>query len=288
MGFLVLRSLFTDFFGSPLRRNAVAALHSIEIRPLPSWLPIQKFLGDYSWEVQKSDEGLAATTTLPRKDAALIQARLRGQGLEGSPIDVTVSPKIPRPWVREARRLDAVARRHKTKSFLRSGTLTDEEGRYSLTPESIALELGSMAKGRTILDLGCGVGGNTIGFARSECKVVSIERSKQRLGMARHNAGIYRVQANIDFRHADLESSPDIPAADIAFIDPPWGENYSRTSVDYEDLPLLATVFDLPLQVSEYWLKLPPPFKTKSLPFLVREVRPLFGHQGDAHRISFF
>ncbi|MEE2903761.1 MAG: methyltransferase domain-containing protein [Myxococcota bacterium] len=266
----------------------MAALHSIEIRPLPSWLPLQKLLGDYPWEIQKLEGGLAATTTLVRKDAALLQARLRGLGLEGSPLEVTVSPKIPRPWVREARRLEAVARRHKTKSFLRSGTLTDEEGRFSLTPESIALEIGSMARGQTILDLGCGVGGNSIGFARSECKVVSIERSKQRLAMARHNARIYRVQANIDFRHADLEFVPDIPAADIAFIDPPWGENYDRISVEYEDLPLLSTVLNMPLQVSEYWLKLPPPFKTKTLPFPVREVRPLFGHQpGDAHRIKF-
>ena len=266
----------------------MAALHSIAIRPLPTWLPIQKFLGEQSWEVQKSEEGIVAKTTLIRKDAALIQARLRGLGLEGSPLEVTVSPKIPRPWVREARRLEAVARRNKTKGFLRSGTLTDEEGRFSLTPESIALELGSMAKGQTILDLGCGVGGNSIGFARNECKVISIERSKDRLRMARHNAGIYHVQANIDFRNAELESCPNIPAADIAFVDPPWGETYDRISVEYEDLPLLATVFSLPLQVSEYWLKLPPSFRTKTLPFPVREVRPLFGHQkGDAHRIKF-
>ena len=32
----------------------------------------------------------------------------------------------------------------------------DDEGRFSLTPETIALELGSLARGKRVLDLGCG------------------------------------------------------------------------------------------------------------------------------------
>lgn len=251
-------------------------------------MPIQEFLGEHSWDVQQEDRGIAATATLNRPEAALVQARLRGLGLEGWPLEVTVSPKIPRPWVREARRLEAVARRKKTKGFLKSGTLMDDEGRFSLTPETIALELGSLAKGKRVLDLGCGVGGNSIGFARSNCQVVSVERSKERLGMAKHNAGVYQVRSQIQFWNADLASCSNIPSADIAFVDPPWGENYDRTCVEYNDLPLLETVFNLSLSVAEYWLKLPPSFKTETLPFAVNQIRPFFGHQeGDSHRVKF-
>ena len=266
----------------------MAAQHSIEVRPLPNWLPALIFLGDFSWTFEEADEGRIARADLPRREAALVQARLRGLGLDGSPIEVNVFPKIPRPWVREARRLEAIARRNKTKGFLKAGTLMDEEGRFSLTPEVLALEIGSLAKGKKILDLGCGVGGNSIGFARNGCGVISIERSQPRLRMAKHNASLYGVKKKVEFRTIDLESQPRLPAADIAFVDPPWGEKYDRICVEYDDLPLLSTIFSLPLQVSEYWLKLPPSFKTRTLPFSIQKIIPFFGrHEGDAHRIKF-
>jgi len=47
------------------------------------------------------------------------------------------------------------------------GCLLDEEGWYSITPEAIATQIAERCRCDVILDAFCGVGGNTIAFART-------------------------------------------------------------------------------------------------------------------------
>ena len=135
-------------------------------------------------------------------------------------------------------------------SLFDSGIQIDDEGWYSVTPESIAhhiaLEAHSIALTNktssagssdctVIVDACCGVGGNTIQFAMLFDKVIAIDLDAGRLEMARHNATIYGVADRIEFIHGDLfdvlnrrtEMSPD-----LVFLSPPWGgPDYINQSV---------------------------------------------------------
>ena len=126
-------------------------------------------------------------------------ARLRGVALGGRAIAVRVEPDLPRAVVRAARLRDARARRLTTPGFSRPGTQVDEEGRWSLTPEALALALGREAAGAVVFDACCGCGGNAIGFARAGCRVVAVDTDAGRLALARHNAAIYGVADYIDY-----------------------------------------------------------------------------------------
>jgi len=264
------------------------ALHTIEIKPLPLWMNIRCLLGDHSWALSEAPEGLCAKAQLERKEASLIQARLRGLGFNGHDLDVTVSPKIPRPWVREARTMEARARRDRTPGFETPGVKLDEEGKYSLTPESLALMMGQAAKGKKVLDAGCGAGGNTIGFARAGCDVLAVESSEDRLNLARHNAHVFGVQSKIDFLCHDVTEVLEDYEYNILFVDPPWGREYDRKSVRLSDLPLLESILSLPLSPEEIWLKLPPSFCIDSLPAEPESISAVFGNaDGDRHRVKF-
>jgi len=253
-------------------------------------MDVEALLGNFDWTIECLDDSDTKRVSgrLERIAAANIQARLRGLGFDGRAIEVSVTPRIQRPWVREARRLDARARRDTTPGFERRGVKLDEEGRYSLTPEALAHWIGTLAAPRRILEIGCGVGGNTIGFARAGCMVCAIEQSSVRLEMARHNAALYEVSDKIEFVLGDARTQIEPRKADIIFIDPPWGRDYDLKSSQLSDFPLLADILEMKPKIEEYWLKLPASFATDSLPFKPQSVKAVFGRApGDLHRVKF-
>ncbi len=69
-----------------------------------------------------------------------------------------------------------------------------------------------------VLDLGCGIGGNTIALARV-ARVTAIEHDPLRLALARANAEALGLADRITFVQADLLCDP-LPGADAAFCDP--------------------------------------------------------------------
>eukprot|EP01100_Stratorugosa_tubuloviscum_P007819 TRINITY_DN321_c0_g1_i3.p1 TRINITY_DN321_c0_g1~~TRINITY_DN321_c0_g1_i3.p1 ORF type:complete len:104 (+),score=42.01 TRINITY_DN321_c0_g1_i3:405-716(+) len=81
----------------------------------------------------------------------------------------------------------------------------DEEGWYSVTAEVIAKHIAqrSCDKTKIVVDAFCGVGGNTIQFARQSAFVIAIDNNAQRLNFAIHNSKIYETNNNIDFILAD-------------------------------------------------------------------------------------
>jgi len=121
-------------------------------------------------------------------------------------------------------------RRYNLFSRFDEGIQLDEVGLYSVTPEKISLEQAKKMNCKTVVDGFCGVGGNTIGFARRCDEVFAIEKDKTRLEMARHNAAIYGVEGKINFILGDfLVQAPKIKA-DGVFIDLEWG------GPDYKEL----------------------------------------------------
>jgi predicted RNA methylase len=259
----------------------------VRVGPLPAWMPIPQLLGPGEWAIEAMPGGRVAHAELDREVAADIAARLRGLGFGGHAVDVVVVPPLKRSHVRAGRTRDARARRDTTPGFTRSGArLDDHEGHRSLTPEALALALGERARGRSVLDLTCGAGGNAIGFARAGCPVTAVERDPRRLDLARHNAGVYGVADRINFVLGDALNAVRTHAAELAFVDPPW-QGWDKRRTELSDLPLLAAILADLERFPAWWVKVPPSFEPASLGVDV-QVTPWFGvASGDRHRVKF-
>ncbi|PNY09032.1 trimethylguanosine synthase [Trifolium pratense] len=120
------------------------------------------------------------------------------------------------------------------------GVNMDEEGWFSVTPEVIAHYQASRCASGTVIDCFTGVGGNAIQFAQRCNHVIAIDIDPSKIGFARHNAAIYRVDDLIDFIVGDffvLAPKTDVKqwtsdmfcldegykGADTVFLSPPWG-----------------------------------------------------------------
>jgi SAM-dependent methyltransferase len=192
---------------------------------------------------------------------------------------LTVEGDLPRAAVRAARSEDARRRRDTTPGFERKGTLLDAEGRMSLTPERLALK---MAKNPpdTVLDAGCGCGGNAIAFARQGSYVIAVDRDAERLRMAAHNARVYRVADRIRFVHGDALAH--LAEAGLCFVDPPWGAGWNRERTVAEDFPLLQAIR---ATGRPYRAKVPPSFDPSTTPEATPEA--WFGEAaGDRSRVK--
>ncbi|MBX2799828.1 MAG: methyltransferase domain-containing protein [Myxococcales bacterium] len=258
----------------------------VQVTGVPDWVPVDRLLGREPWTCT---EGVWEAE-LSREAAADLQARLRGLGLGGQPLMVQARPPLKRTLVRRARSADAARRRNTTAGFRRSGARLDAEGRTSLTPESLAVDIGRQAAGWTVVDATCGAGGNAIGFARAGCQVVAIDVDAHRLQDAAHNAALYGVADQIRFVHGRAEDHLSLVDADLLFVDPPWGVDYDRSRTTIRDVPLLASVLAAahaqPLPPRRLWAKVPPSFHAEGLEPL--RIEPWFGRAaGDRQRIKF-
>ena len=115
-------------------------------------------------------------------------------------------------------------------SLYDQGCLLDRIGWYSVTPELIANQIAERCRCDTIIDAFCGVGGNTIAFAKTCERVIAIDNDETRLRLARHNAAIYGVADRIEFVLGDfIQFAKTVAgrqagrAADVIFLSPPWG-----------------------------------------------------------------
>jgi SAM-dependent methyltransferase len=264
------------------------SLFRLTIAPVPEWVDGPRLLGvDAPLESIPLAVGRRLEVALPAPMAADVAARLRGLGLDGQPLDVQAVPPLSRALVRAARLRDARLRREATPGFTQPGARASGEGRYSLTPESLALALGRLACGARVVDACCGSGGNAIGFARAGCEVVAIERAPERIAEARHNAAVFGVSSRILFVAGDACVEVPTRAADVLFIDPPWGEDYDKRRTTRSSFPLLDALLGLPLgRYGELWVKVPSGFEVASV--AGARASAWFGAAaGDAHRIKF-
>lgn len=60
-------------------------------------------------------------------------------------------------------------------------------------------------KGKKVLEVGCGIGTDTINFARAGAKVTAVELSKESLKIAKQRAKVFNLQNNIKFFLANAE-----------------------------------------------------------------------------------
>ncbi|EYU25431.1 hypothetical protein ABFS82_03G043100 [Erythranthe guttata] len=104
-----------------------------------------------------------------------------------------------------------------------SGIKMDEEGWFSVTPETLAKHHAVRCGSGVIVDVFTGVGGNAIQFAQRSKHVIAIDIDPNKIDYARHNAAIYGVDDNIDFITGDSFSLAPKLKANTVFMSPPWG-----------------------------------------------------------------
>ena len=99
---------------------------------------------------------------------------------------------------------------------------SNKEGLQLSTPEIVAAYIAKRLKTDIIADLGCGIGGQVIFFARECNKVYAVEINPEKLEYAKKNCEIYGVK-NVEFILGDaLEKSTieKVSDANIIFSDP--------------------------------------------------------------------
>lgn len=136
--------------------------------------------------------------------------------------------------------------RHLLFSRWAEGIQTDKEGLFSVKPEFTALQIARTLPGSTVLDAFCGIGGTAIAFARTGKKVLAVDIDEERVSMARNNARIYGVEAQITFLHDDVHRVINTLHYESLYLDPSWGgpDYYRKESFSWSDfaptpLPLI-------------------------------------------------
>jgi SAM-dependent methyltransferase len=122
----------------------------------------------------------------------------------------------------------------------------DGEGLEISSPETLSLYRASRFAGcAKALDLGCGIGGDTIGLASKIPKVVAVELNPVRLDFARKNCEAYGLKdvefAQGDYTKLDLKKF----GADCAFADPSRRAGSERKNALEETTPPVPKVVDM-------------------------------------------
>src|SRR5574341_1826024 len=98
----------------------------------------------------------------------------------------------------------------------------DKGGMQLATPEIVARYIAKRLKTDIIADLGCGIGGQVIFFAKECNKVYAVERNPEKLEYAKKNCELYNVN-NVEFILGDVLSQnikEKVSDAEIIFSDP--------------------------------------------------------------------
>jgi trimethylguanosine synthase len=143
-----------------------------------------------------------------------------------------------------------VAQRYVLWSRYDEGVQMTWESFYEVTPEPIALHIGSRFRSKLkdsmlVADLFAGVGSNAIALARTTSDetleaaipyVIAVERNASKCRMLRQNARVYKVSARIDVVVADVFTLlPRWQAMfDGVIASPPWGGPDYRQHLIYD------------------------------------------------------
>lgn len=121
--------------------------------------------------------------------------------------------------------------------------LTEDDLRFA-TNELVAQYRAKRLACDTLVDVGCGVGIQTIAFARTCKRVIAIDIDKRKIRYALENAK--KVDANnIEFIHADgLKALQNLVGADIVFVDPERAPEEKVRSFDTSFRPPLRQLID--------------------------------------------
>src|SRR5579862_5628081 len=100
--------------------------------------------------------------------------------------------------------------RHSTKPVGSREYFDEVEARKYFVEPHIPMfaDFGAWA-GKRVLEVGCGMGTDTINFARAGARVTAVDLSDESLALARRRAEVFELD-NIDFYQADAEHLTEI------------------------------------------------------------------------------
>lgn len=118
-----------------------------------------------------------------------------------------------------------------------------------------------------ILDLGCGIGGDTLALARYR-PVIAYETSPTRLQLARANAAALDLSDRIDFHLADWTALPagELPMAAAAFVDPSRRVDGRRLFSLHNMQPPLSALLSLQERIPHLMVKVAPGVADAEIP----------------------
>jgi len=80
-----------------------------------------------------------------------------------------------------------------------------EARKYFVEPHIRAFAQFERWNGKRVLEIGCGIGTDTISFARAGARVTAVDLSEESLAVARRRAAVYGLTDRIAFHRADAE-----------------------------------------------------------------------------------
>ncbi|TGC10880.1 methyltransferase domain-containing protein [Methanolobus halotolerans] len=146
---------------------------------------------------------------------------------------------------------------------------SDKDGVRFATPEDVAIYRAKRLRCKTIADISCGIGGQTIYFAR-ECEhVYAVEIDPQKIAYARKNCKHLGI-TNVEFICADAlspEVIASLPQLDIVFSDParPASEKVRDISNLQPSIPDVMTAYST--KTSCFAFEAPPQLTPERVPF---------------------
>jgi len=117
---------------------------------------------------------------------------------------------------------------------------SNKEGLQLSTPEIVAGYIAKRLKTDLIADLGCGIGGQVISFAKECRKVYAVERNPEKLEYAKKNCELYGVK-NVEFILDDALSQSvkeKVSDANIIFSDPARPLSEKERTLDNLEPPI--------------------------------------------------
>jgi 2-polyprenyl-3-methyl-5-hydroxy-6-metoxy-1,4-benzoquinol methylase len=100
--------------------------------------------------------------------------------------------------------------RHSTKEIGREQYFNEVEHRkYMVEPHIPEFAEFERWRGKKVLEIGCGIGTDTMNFARHGAQITSIDLSTESLSVARKRAEVFGLQDRIRFIHANAERLSD-------------------------------------------------------------------------------
>ncbi len=131
-----------------------------------------------------------------------------------------------------------------------------------------AKQLDAWAPPGTVLDLGCGIGGDTLALAQFRC-VIAYERDLLRLRFAQANLALHGLEHRVEFRHADWTADlaqGNLPSVAAAFVDPARRVDGRRKFSLHDIDPPLSKLLSLQAEIPNLAVKVMPGVQDAELP----------------------
>ena len=147
--------------------------------------------------------------------------------------------------------------------------ISDRDGMRFATPEDVARYRAARLKCSAIADISCGVGGQTIYFARECDRVYAVDIDPHKIAYAKKNCKLLGID-NVEFICGDA-LSPDVirqlPELDIVFSDParPASENVRDIGNLRPAIPEVMAAYS-PI-ASDFAFEAPPQLTPERIPF---------------------